>query len=142
MKEKRLKILNECLIAIQDAHDTLDEVRDEEEEAYDNLPEGLQYSERGDMMQEAIDNLDEIVSSLDDVITSLEDVVSTADDPAVMEVETWQQIKVGTIITHKSFGEGVVVKIEGNYFFVQFRGKEAKFILPDAIDKGYIKTLK
>ena len=28
---------------IQNAHDVLEEVRDEEQEAYDNLPEGLQY---------------------------------------------------------------------------------------------------
>lgn len=61
MKEQRLKILNDCLSAIQEAHDVLENVRDEEEEAFDNMPEGLQDSERGDMMQDAIDNLDAIM---------------------------------------------------------------------------------
>ena len=37
MKEERLKILETCLGAIQDAHDVLEEIRDEEEEAYDNF---------------------------------------------------------------------------------------------------------
>jgi hypothetical protein len=34
MKEKRVKTLNDCLRAIQDAYDVLEEVRDEEQEAY------------------------------------------------------------------------------------------------------------
>lgn len=32
MKEQRLKTLNDCLSAIQEAHDVLEEVRDEEQE--------------------------------------------------------------------------------------------------------------
>ena len=35
---------------IQNAHDVLEEVRDEEQDAFDNMPEGLQDSERGDLM--------------------------------------------------------------------------------------------
>ena len=44
MKEERLKALKRCLNMIQNAHDVLEEVRDEEQDAFDNLPEGLQYS--------------------------------------------------------------------------------------------------
>ena len=139
MKEARLKILNDCLSAIQDAHDVLDEVRDEEEEAYDNMPEGLQYSERGDLMQEAIDSLDEAVSSLDDVISSLEDAVTAAENPDVMEIEPWTKLKVGDKVIHKSFGKGVITAIDDKYYFVDFKGRSSKFIFPDAIDKGYIK---
>jgi len=139
MKESRLKTLNDCLDKIQKAHDVLDEVRDEEEEAYDNMPEGLQYSERGDMMQEAIDTIDETVSSLDDVLTSLEDVVSTAENPDIWEIDLWQKLNVGDVVTHKSFGNGVITEIEGNYYYIQFKNKTSKFIFPDAIDKGYIK---
>ena len=139
MKEARLKILNDCLSAIQDAHDVLDEVRDEEEEAYDNMPEGLQYSERGDLMQEAIDSLDEAVSSLDDVISSLDDVITAAENPDVMEIDPWTRLKVGEQVTHKSFGNGIITAIEGNYYYVEFKGRNSKFIFPDAIDKGYIK---
>ena len=139
MKEARLKILNDCLTAIQNAHDVLDEVRDEEEEAYDNMPEGLQYSERGDLMQEAIDNLDEAVCLLDDVISSLDDVVTAAENPDVMEIDPWTQLKGGDQVTHKSFGNGIITAIEGNYYYVEFKGRTSKFIFPDAIDKGYIK---
>ena len=38
MKETRLKTLNDCLSAIHDAHDVLEEVRDEEQDAFDNMP--------------------------------------------------------------------------------------------------------
>ena len=94
MKEARLAILENCLTAIQEAHDTLQDVHDEEEEAYDNMPEGLQESERGDMMQEAIDTLDDAICSLDDAISYLEDVTNNASDPVVMEVEPWEKLKV------------------------------------------------
>ena len=138
MKEDRLKVLHDSLNAIQDAHDTLEEVRDEEEEAYDNMPEGLQYSERGDMMQEAIDSLDEAVGLLDDVVSSLEDVVSSAEDPDVMEIEPWKNLTIGNIVTHKSYGKGAIIEIDGNYYTIQFQEKAARFIFPDAIDKGFI----
>lgn len=138
MKEERLKILETCLGAIQDAHDVLEEVRDEEEQAYDNLPEGLQCSERGDLMQEAMDNLDEVVSSLDEVISNLEDIVSAAYNPDVMEIDPWRKLEVGDIVTHKTFGSGIITSIEGKYYYVNFKERTLKFIFPDAIDKGYI----
>jgi len=138
MKENRLEILKECQAAIQEAYDKLNDVREEEEEAYDNLPEGLQCSERGDLMQDAIDNLDEAVSSLDEVISNLDDVVTTAENSDVMEIDPWTKLEVGDVVTHKSFGKGIITSIEGNYFFIQFKDKTSKFIFPDAIDKGYI----
>lgn len=138
MKEARLKILNDCLDAIRNAHDVLEEVRDEEEEAYDNMPEGLQYSERGDMMQEAIDTLDEAVEYLDDTISNLDDAISTADNPDIWEIDPWQLLKVGDKVNHKSFGKGIISSIEGSYFYIHFEEKDAKFIFPDAIDKGFI----
>ena len=138
MKEERLKTLKRCLNMIQNAHDVLEEVRDEEQDAYDNLPEGLQYSERGDLMQEAVDNLDEAVDYLDDVLSSLEDIETNADNPAVMEIDPWQKLVVGDVVKHKSFGRGVIKEIDGKYYFIEFKDKTSKFIFPDAIDKGYI----
>lgn len=138
MKEERLKILKQCLKDIQNAHDVLEEVRNEEEEAFDNMPEGLQDSERGDMMQEAVDTLDEAIDRLDDVLSSLESVETTADDPAVIEIDPWQKLVVGDVVKHKSFGRGVIKSIEGKYFFIEFKDKTSKFIFPDAIDKGFI----
>ena len=123
---------------IQNAHDVLEEVRDEEQDAYDNLPEGLQYSERGEMMDEAVNNLEEAVDYLDDVLSSLENVEINADNPAVIEIDPWQNLVVGDIVHHKSFGSGVIKSIEGKYFFIEFQEKISKFIFPDAIDKGYI----
>ncbi len=138
MKEERLKNLKHCLNIIQNAHDVLEEVRDEEQDAFDNMPEGLQDSERGDLMQEAVDTLDEAIDTLDDVLSSLESVETTADDPAVIEIDPWQKLVVGDVVHHKSFGSGGKKNIEGKYFFIEFKDKISKFIFPDAIDKGYI----
>lgn len=138
MKEERLKTLKHCLNMIQNAHDVLEEVRDEEQDAFDNMPEGLQDSERGDMMQEAVDTLDEAVYYLDDVLSSLEDVETNADNPAVIEIDPWQKLVVGDVVKHKSFGRGVIKSIEGKYYFIEFKEKTSKFIFPDAINKGFI----
>jgi len=138
MNEERLKSLKRCLDKIQDAHDVLEEVRDEEQDAFDNMPEGLQYSERGDMMQDAIDNLDETIDYLDEVLSNLEDVETTANNPVLIEIAPWQKLAVGDVVTHKSLGRGVIKSIEGKYFFIEFQDKTSKFIFPDAIDKGHI----
>ena len=138
MKEARLGILENCLTAIQEAYDTLQEVRDEEEEAYDNLPESMQDGERGDMMQDAIDNLDDAIGSLDDVIASLEEVTTNGADPLVMEIDPWQKLKVGDSVTHKSFGPGIIKSMEGNRVTIDFGSRSALFIFPDAVNKGYI----
>ena len=76
MTETNQGILDNCRTAIQEACDTLNEVRDEEDEAYDNLPESLQEGDRGDAMQEAIDTLDDAIAYLDDVIGYLDDLDS------------------------------------------------------------------
>lgn len=138
MKETRLKTLNDCLSAIHDAHDVLEEVRDEEQDAFDNMPEGLQYSERGDMMQDAIDCLDEAVDAVDEVISNLENVISSAEDPNVMEVERWEKLEIGDVVKHKSFGTGVVIAIDKKEIKVAFEGKTSRFFMPDAFEKGYL----
>ena len=138
MKEQRLKILNDCLSAIQHARDVLEEVRDEEQDAYDNMPEGLQYSERGDMMQDAIDCLDEAVDAVDEVIVNLESVISSAENPDVMEVEPWQKLEIGDVVKHKSFGSGVVISINNKEMSVRFASKTSRFFLPDAFEKGFL----
>lgn len=138
MKELRLKTLNDCLSAIKEAHDVLEEVRDEEQDAYDNMPEGLQYSERGDMMQDAIDCLDEAVDAVDEVISNLEDTISSAEDPDVMEIDPWQKLMVGDKVTHKSFGTGTIISIDNKEMSVRFADKTSRFFLPDAFEKGFL----
>ena len=138
MKYARLAILENSLSAIQEAHNTLQDVHDEEEEAFDNMPEGLQDSERGDMMQDAIDNLNEAICYLDDAISYLEDVTTSASDPIVIEVEPWEKLKVGDVVTHKSFGPGTIIGFDGKKVTIAFPERSAQFILPDAILKGFI----
>ncbi len=74
MTDTNQGILDNCLTAIQQAYDTLTEVREQEESAYDNLPESIQEGDRGDEMQEAIDTLEEVTDLLEDVISDLEDL--------------------------------------------------------------------
>ena len=138
MKEARLGILEDCLADIQEAYDTLQEVRDEEEEAYDNLPESMQDGERGDMMQEAIDNLDDAISSLDEVVDYMTEVTTNGADSNVMEIDPWQKLKIGDTVTHKSYGAGVIKVIAGDHFTIEFPAKSAIFVFPDAIDRGFI----
>lgn len=76
MNKTNQGILDNCLTAIQQAYDTLSEVREEESTSYDNLPESIQLGDRGDEMQEAIDTLDDAISYLDDVIGYLDDLDS------------------------------------------------------------------
>lgn len=141
MNNNRLRILNECLENIQEAYDELEGVRDDEEDAYDNLPEGFQCGERGDLMQEAIDNLDEALEHLDNVTSNLEEVVSTAESLMVIKIdidEAWRKLKEGDMVTHKTFGEGEILKIEDDFYFIKFKEKTSKFIFPYAIEKGFI----
>ena len=73
MTETNQRILDNCLTAIQEAYDTLNEVREEEDMAYDNLPESIREGERGDEMMDAIATLEVVTDSLEDIISNLED---------------------------------------------------------------------
>ena len=89
-------------------------------------------------MQEAIDTLDEVAGYLEDAISYLDEVVINAESPYAMESEPWKNLKVGDSVTHKSFGSGVIKFIEGNRVTIDFGTRCSLFILPDAIDKGFI----
>lgn len=138
MNATRLKMIDDCLTSIQEAHDNLAEVLEEEEEAYDNLPESMQFGERGEIMEEAISNLEEAVSTLDEVISNLEEVTDCGSNPDAMEYYPWEMLQVGDDVKHKSFGLGYIKSIEGKYYTVCFEAKTAKFIFPDAIENGFI----
>jgi len=72
-KERRARIT--ALVAkLQEAHEELELIRDEEQEAFDNLHENFQAGETGEKMQESINTMDEAVSNLDDAITTLENM--------------------------------------------------------------------
>jgi poly-gamma-glutamate capsule biosynthesis protein CapA/YwtB (metallophosphatase superfamily) len=58
--------ISELETLIEDAKNTAESVRDEEQEALDNMPESLQQAERGEAMQHAIEQLDALVDALED----------------------------------------------------------------------------
>lgn len=62
------------LVEINDIHDNLEIVLDEEQDAFDNMPENLQYSERGENSSNAIDSLTEAISNLEEAISNLEEI--------------------------------------------------------------------
>jgi hypothetical protein len=74
MTETNQRILDNCLTAIQEAYDTLTEVRTEEDMAYDDLPESVREGVRGDEMMDAIATLEVVTDSLEDIISNLEDL--------------------------------------------------------------------
>ena len=62
-------------------------------------------------------------------------------DPAVLEdVNPWENLQVGDIVVHKSFGEGEVMSLEDNYIVVKFHDRESKFHYPSAFEKGYLSV--
>lgn len=67
---------------VQDIHDALETLRDDEQDAFDNLPESLQDGERGNAMQDAIGRMDDALAALSDVIEAcdLDEAFSAIDD--------------------------------------------------------------
>jgi hypothetical protein len=62
---------------MQELHDTLESLKDEEQEAFDNLPEGLQQADRGQSMEAIASALDDAVDTLS---SALGDIDNVADD--------------------------------------------------------------
>ncbi|OPX91303.1 MAG: hypothetical protein A4E53_00721 [Pelotomaculum sp. PtaB.Bin104] len=54
----------------------------------------------------------------------------------------YSEIKPGSSITHKSFGNGKVVRITEDKIIVSFGKAEKMFLFPDAIKNGFLKTEK
>jgi hypothetical protein len=52
--------------------------------------------------------------------------------------DPWKQLRVGDYVIHKSFGQGQVVSLDGNYVFVKFKDRESKFLFPNAFEKEYL----
>lgn len=133
-----MKRLEACLDTIRAAYDELQSVRDEEESAFDNLPEGIQMGERGDLMQEAIDILYEACDSLDSSASFLDEAITSVDRDLIMEHDFWEELKVGDLVNHKSWGQGVITKREGAYITVAFEYKSAMFKIPGSFETGHL----
>lgn len=48
-------------------------------------------------------------------------------------------VKVGVIVKHKAFGDGVVKSIDNSLITVEFGGIDKKFQFPGAFDQGFLK---
>ena len=48
-------------------------------------------------------------------------------------------VKVGSVLTHKTFGKGKVVSISGGLMTVSFGKAEKRSQFPDAIKNGFLK---
>lgn len=50
------------------------------------------------------------------------------------------EVFVGMAVTHKTFGEGKIVKVDGSYISVAFSVGEKPFVLPQCFEKGFLKV--
>ena len=52
-----------------------------------------------------------------------------------------ERVTVGSIVSHKKFGKGTVVKLNSNdrYIYIKFSLGEKKFVFPDAFVMGYLE---
>lgn len=53
---------------------------------------------------------------------------------------TWEMVKEGDAVTHKTFGNGVVKSIDGRFIIVAFAQKESRFLYPWVFEQGYLMT--
>ena len=53
-----------------------------------------------------------------------------------------ERVTVGSIVSHKKFGKGTVVKLNNNdkYIYIQFALGEKKFVFPDAFLMGFLEV--
>jgi hypothetical protein len=51
---------------------------------------------------------------------------------------TWEMVKEGDAVTHKTFGNGVVKSIDGRFIIVAFAQKESRFLYPWVFEQGYL----
>ena len=53
-----------------------------------------------------------------------------------------ERVTVGSIVSHKKFGKGTVVKLNNNdkYIYIKFALGEKKFVFPDAFVMGFLEV--
>jgi hypothetical protein len=58
------------------------------------------------------------------------------------EEMTPNKIKKGTVVIHRTFGEGTVIKIDEvtNYIHISFASGKKTFLFPDTFDKGFLRV--
>lgn len=75
MNKARRKELTDIKELVDELHDRLKAVANEEQEAYDNLSEGLQGSDRGQAMEDAASQLTDAYGLLSEVSQTIDEVM-------------------------------------------------------------------
>lgn len=72
MNKLRRQELSNLASILEEAKDSLESLKEEEEEYRDNMPENFWGSERYTKAEEAISDMEDAISSLEDAISSME----------------------------------------------------------------------
>ena len=78
-----------------------------------------------------------IISSVDTAQSASVQHKNNAELDAILE-----RVTVGSIVFHKKFGKGTVVKLNSNdrYIYIKFALGEKKFVFPDAFLMGFLEV--
>lgn len=58
-----------------------------------------------------------------------------------VQSKDWYSVRVGSIVAHKTFGNGTVKSVDEKYIIINFAGQEKKFLFPQAFEKGFVKAI-
>ena len=51
--------------------------------------------------------------------------------------QPWLSYKVGDVVSHKSFGMGIIESLDERYIMISFDSSTKKFLFPQCFEKGY-----
>ena len=85
---------------------------------------------------------DEEEDELPEELVEAETVVEP-DEPEVVDDDGWTQedldnLQVGDLVRHRSFGVGPVTALDGDYITLRVGGRERKFAFPGAFEGGFL----
>ncbi len=61
-------------------------------------------------------------------------------EPKHQQRRPWENLKVGDMVVHKSFGSGHIADMDAKYIIVEFQDRESKFMFPGAFESGYLSV--
>ena len=69
-------------------------------------------------------------------------IVAHAVEPDVSKSQ-WLDVRKGTVVIHKSFGEGTVMRVDKvtNYIHINFASGKKTFLFPDTFEKCSINSV-
>lgn len=73
--------------------------------------------------------------------TSTTSTSSVAQTPPPIPRKPQRSLRVGDAVNHKTFGLGVVKKIDGKYFTVRFDHDSKDFVHPDVFESGVMENI-